>query len=245
MTEWGPYDWEGPAIILERRDFSKQIYRLLGEAANVDDGAITVEGNVQLIRRDDRLIIQPGFSQSPIPFEMTVRVGDETLRRSDVSSYIAWEATTFRWTTDPREDVEAWREEARRGGINFNSKHLDLRFGHGGPSDIDWNGQVTASQLPPDQFGTIATATVTIPEGSWRLKTLSDDGIRVWMDDELVIDDWTHHGPTRRDHEFTVDEVRRDIEFRVEHFELDGYAVLSVGFEPVEHRSDADPPIDD
>jgi len=35
---------------------------------------------------------------------------------------------------------------------------------------------------------------VTLPEGEYSLRTISDDGIRVWVDGELVLDHWEPHG---------------------------------------------------
>jgi hypothetical protein len=85
--------------------------------------------------------------------------------------------------------------------------------------------------FPTDRFGTLARTRITFPAGTWRIRTLSDDGIRVWIDDELVIDDWTWHPPKEHTYEFTVD-AEREVPIRVEHFELDGYAVLTLAFEP-------------
>jgi hypothetical protein len=39
-------------------------------------------------------------------------------------------------------------------------------------------------------------ATSCFPRGDCTLKTLSDDGVRVWIDDLLVIDDWQIQGAT-------------------------------------------------
>jgi hypothetical protein len=48
------------------------------------------------------------------------------------------------------------------------------------------------------------------------------------MDEKLIIDDWTHHAPKKHTHDFEVTEPR-EVKFRVEYFELDGHAVLSLG----------------
>jgi hypothetical protein len=87
--------------------------------------------------------------------------------------------------------------------------------------------RTTPEPLPPDHFGVIATRALTFPAGSYRLRAASDDGIRVWLDDELVIDDWTHHAPRQHTHDFEVP-APREINMRVEYFELDGHAALEV-----------------
>jgi alpha-L-fucosidase len=67
-----------------------------------------------------------------------------------------------------------------------------------GPSALAaWSDAPSASPLPADRFGTLAETTLTFPSGRWSLRTLSDDGIRLWADGELLIDDWTHHTATR------------------------------------------------
>lgn len=65
------------------------------------------------------------------------------------------------------------------------------------PVDFDWATGVPGPGLPADGFSVRwsgwveATAT-----GATQIRTLSDDGIRVWIDDRLVIDNWTDHAPT-------------------------------------------------
>jgi len=46
---------------------------------------------------------------------------------------------------------------------------------------VRWTGEVQAAYSQATTF-----------------RTLSDDGVRLWVDDELVIDDWNLHGPTWR-----------------------------------------------
>jgi hypothetical protein len=40
-------------------------------------------------------------------------------------------------------------------------------------------------------FGVVATAEVALPPGTYRLLVTADDGIRVFVDDRLVIERWT------------------------------------------------------
>ncbi|MHC4590752.1 MAG: PA14 domain-containing protein, partial [Planctomycetota bacterium] len=58
---------------------------------------------------------------------------------------------------------------------------------------------------------------MTVPAGRWRIRTASDDGIRVWIDDNLVIDDWTWHSLKMHTHELELTESKQ-ITIRVEHF---------------------------
>jgi len=130
-----------------------------------------------------------------------------------------WQVTAFAWKTDPRKDPEAWRAEAH-GAAPAAFPALDFVFGSGGPPG-----------LPPDHFGTLARAEVAFPAGRWRLVVTSDDGVRVWVDGKRVVDNWTWHGPTT-DTAVLDFPAARTVPVRVEHFELDGYAILRLQIEP-------------
>jgi hypothetical protein len=49
------------------------------------------------------------------------------------------------------------------------------------------------AQIPTRRMAMEATATLDLPAGAYTLRTLSDDAVRVWVDDQLVIDQWTPH----------------------------------------------------
>ena len=48
------------------------------------------------------------------------------------------------------------------------------------------------------------------------------------VDGEQIIENWAWHGPTRDSGTFTLREAKT-VEIVVEHFEIDGYAVLELG----------------
>jgi hypothetical protein len=160
------------------------------------------------------------------PYTVRVPLHDGELTRSGTLVNARWVVQVFPYETDPREDVETWRAEAGDDPYTMHADDLDLRFGMGGLSEA----RHLPAVLPRDHFGTSARTTLRFPAGSWRIRTMSDDGIRVWLDDRLVIDDWTWHGPTTHEYEFTIDEAKT-IPIRVEHFELDGYAILTLDIE--------------
>lgn len=81
-----------------------------------------------------------------------------------------WQA--YYWTNpnltgDPQVQTVADR-------INFN-------WGTGGPG----------GGIPADNFSARWTRTVDLAAGRYRFTATSDDGIRVWVDGTLVIDQWT------------------------------------------------------
>lgn len=47
-----------------------------------------------------------------------------------------------------------------------------------------------------DFFSVRVTATLEVPAaGVYDVATVADDGVRLWIDDQLVIDDWRPHFP--------------------------------------------------
>jgi hypothetical protein len=63
------------------------------------------------------------------------------------------------------------------------------------------------------------------------LAALSDDGVRVSVDGTLVIENWAWHGPTRDVGTLEI-ATDRTVEIVVEHFQIDGYAVLEFSLSP-------------
>lgn len=63
--------------------------------------------------------------------------------------------------------------------------------------DFDWTGTSPEPETIPTVFSARWTGFVQ-PEFSetYIFATTSDDGVRLWVDDQLIIDNWTPHGPT-------------------------------------------------
>ncbi len=63
--------------------------------------------------------------------------------------------------------------------------------------DADWGAGSPAPGLAADRFSVRWSGTLVAPaSGTYRLRTISDDGVRVWIDGRLAIDNWTLHAPT-------------------------------------------------
>jgi alpha-D-xyloside xylohydrolase len=68
--------------------------------------------------------------------------------------------------------------------------------------DFNWTG-TPAKGLGRDYFGARWTGSVLAQEtGDYTFVTTSDDGVRLWIDDKLVIDDWSNH--SARDDSATI-----------------------------------------
>ena len=56
--------------------------------------------------------------------------------------------------------------------------------------NFDWGSAAPAVGLPSDGFSARWSRTVSLQEGTYRFFASSDDGVRVWLDDESIIDQW-------------------------------------------------------
>jgi hypothetical protein len=65
----------------------------------------------------------------------------------------------------------------------------DRGSGTGG-LDYDWGTRAPAKKVPANDFSARWTREMTLQPGRYRLLTVADDGIRVYVDDGLVIDEW-------------------------------------------------------
>ncbi len=96
----------------------------------------------------------------------------------------------------------------------------------------------TINGLPQANFATVATATVKLASGEYTLRSISDDAIRVWVDDSHVIDDW-------QPHESKVDNAPitpGTHALRVEHYQKDGWTELRVEIVRGKQTSTGSPP---
>jgi hypothetical protein len=94
-----------------------------------------------------------------------------------------------------------------------------------GPSELGISDKVTAAKFGRDHFGMIARTRLPLAKGTWELSTLSDDGVRVSVDGKPVIENWAWHGPTRDSGKLEL-AADKTVDIEVEHFQIDGYAVL-------------------
>ncbi len=70
-----------------------------------------------------------------------------------------------------------------------------------GPLDFDWGtGTPGVTGIGADNFSVRWEGFVTPPvSGNYTFRTRSDDGVRLYLDGNLVIDNWTDHAPTDND----------------------------------------------
>jgi parallel beta-helix repeat protein len=251
VDEWGPYDWKSPKLWPERRaDALPLTLRVLGPAgtwtvasvkgATVAPAAGRVPGTIVVTPLRQGYGGQAPLGQGSggqaaakgraIDFDVRLEYRGAAVVGPRGERVAAGEPFTFGYA---RYFVPAdWQvryftyDEASRPD---KAPEAFARIVAGTPIKSDrrdrldyMSGGAIAEGLPRDRVAIVAEATVDLPAGQYTVRTISDDGIRVWMDEERIIDRWTPH-------ESAIDTApvsggRR--RFKVEYYEVGGFAEL-------------------
>ncbi len=96
--------------------------------------------------------------------------------------------------------------------------------------DFNWGADRPAPQVPPDNFSVRWTRTVSFDAGTHRFHAQADDGVRVWVNDELIIDEW-HTSTGEMDYVADIYLSSGSREIRIEYYEAGGKAEVHVWWE--------------
>ena len=126
-----------------------------------------------------------------------------------------------------REPFAAWH------GEYFDNRHLV-----GGPAlerddaeiNFDWGVEPPVDWMPDDNFSIRWTRTVDFTPGYYRFSVLADDGVRLWIDQGILIDKW-------QDMEYELHYVdgtylQGPHTIRLEYYEHTGHARVRLWWEP-------------
>ncbi|MDX2146409.1 MAG: right-handed parallel beta-helix repeat-containing protein [Planctomycetota bacterium] len=235
VGEWGP--WDHASLMVRRRTDSggSLVYEVFGadpEASAVCD-PFELPFQFMPAPRADRPAVMTITPPPGIwPYRIVFGVAGQAHMITGVAVGAAWSVTTFPWTIDPREDLDGWRREA--GGpraFSASVAAISMPFGNNGPRSLPFARGMLEEHAVSDRFGVIAQTRLRLPAGKWRFSTLSDDGVRLLVGDKVVLENWTHHGPTRDTGTLTL-EQEQELDVLLEYFEIDGYATLELTVEP-------------
>ena len=92
---------------------------------------------------------------------------------------------------------------------------------------FNWGTGSPSSSVPADNFSARWTGTIQVPAatGDVVLATLEDDGVRVWIDNQLVIDAWGPHNSSTSEAQTPLT-AGSPHSLRIEYQELTGNAVI-------------------
>ncbi len=96
--------------------------------------------------------------------------------------------------------------------------------------DFNWFGDSPDPRLNSDNFSARWTRTVNFPAGTYRFLATMDDGMRIWIDNQLVIDSWN----PSQEHTMTFDRfMSGNHAIRIDYFEAGGFAVARFNWQQI------------
>jgi len=96
--------------------------------------------------------------------------------------------------------------------------------------NFNWSVGSPAAGIAADQFSVRWTRQLNFPAGTYRFDVFSDDGVRLWVNNQLVIDQWQNQSEGRFSANVTL--PAGTIPLRMEYFENQGRAAVSLSWNP-------------
>ncbi len=96
-----------------------------------------------------------------------------------------------------------------------------------------WNGSSPDSSIGNDRFVGVWTKSLKLDSGNYQFDTISDDGVRVFVNDQLVINQWNDHASTA--HSVVKNLPSGTHNLKIEYYENGGGALLEFGFKKVQN----------
>jgi hypothetical protein len=234
VDEWGPYDYKSPKVWPVGKATNRPLkLRVLGPEGAwklVSARGGSVEPKAGAIGAE--ITVRPSGQGMDLrlEFEYTgTEVVDPRGRRTAAGQphrfvyeqfepVVAWNTRWWTWeeAADPLQSPEAF---AARLTQTPTKTEVVPRF------DLI-SGRAMMPDLPADRLAMRAEGTVVLPPGNYELVTITDDGMRVWVDDKLVLERWDIHGSTVDRIPLTPGRHR----IRLEYFEATGWAELKIMF---------------
>jgi parallel beta-helix repeat protein len=246
VDEWGPYDYQFPKLW----PVDSTRARPLRLAVLGPPGTWTVTGQmgVQRVsassgRTGDTITVTP-LSDSSGAWRLTLeyRGAATTTARGERTAAgvpvrfsfgrfeppMTWQVRAWAWpdSLDPRREGNWERLTTAPRVLEREMPRLDFMW-----------FRPMIPELPQARFALEAHGTVRLDPGEYTLRTISDDGVRVWIDGRLVIDNWDLHG-SEIDYAPLTGGVH---EVRVQYFQIEGWTELRLDILQGVQRSPGSP----
>ena len=239
INEWGPYDFRYPVIWLrEIQKDSTYVFLLLGPQGNwkAVDGNGFVSVNPKSGTFPATLTAKRDASSEDLQIKLefigeavTTQFGEQLKRGTVIPFTFERFEKPLEWTIDwfnyadkevMLQNTEGFSEAMKAKPV-ATQKSMELAY-------TWWYSP--AEGVDPNQFATLARSSFESEPGQYKFILNSDDGVRLWLDGELLVDHWDIHVPA-------TDEVMVELggkhELEIQHFEGGGFATLSFRIEKI------------
>ena len=122
--------------------------------------------------------------------------------------------------TDPGWQASYWNNLTLSGAPALQRIEPDLNY--------NWGGGSPDPGISADRFSARWTRYIDVPPGTYRFRATSDDGIRVWIDGVLLIDQWYDHAALTNSAELYLGAGHHLVQ--VEYYENNGAALIELSW---------------
>lgn len=227
VDEWGPYDFSRVKLAPANPIFwGDGEIRVLGPP--MPFRVTGVQGGVQVEPPEGTLpatlkVSAPDRHSREFFFAIDLPSLKQEVPVKGLFLFAEWDVRFYRWPgVGPQKPPADW-EAVLRSDVLEERKLPQI--------DFAWGGSAPSDKVPADHFGTVATTEIELPAGRYQVRTVSDDGVRVSIDDRRVIDNWTWHPPAEDAVEVDLEQGKHKV--RIDHFEIDGVAQLQFWIRPL------------
>lgn len=96
--------------------------------------------------------------------------------------------------------------------------------------DLNWKINPPGPEMKPEHFSARWTGILNVPESAqYELGIQSDDGFRLYLDDQLFLEDWTNHPPQTKSKAIFL-EANRNYRLKLEYYHNRGGALVQLGW---------------
>lgn len=226
------HDWGGGspnAPVVDDDNFSARWTRVVNFNAGTFRFSATMDDGMR-VWIDDQLLIDAWTDSQvrTLTADRALSAGDHNIR---VEYYEAGGVAVakFNWqqvSGGGTPVINNWR------GEYFNNMNLS-----GGPTvvrddaaiDFNWSTGSPATGIAADHFSVRWTRSLNFPAGNYRFDVFSDDGVRLWVNNALVIDQWRNQSEGRFNATVALNGATS---LRMEYYENDGRAAVALSWNP-------------
>ncbi len=232
VDAWGPHDGMSPKLWPLDAEQAVVRLRVLGPAGSwrLIERRGVAQISVLSGRTGDTLVVEPspgalGDWAVELEYvgERTISArGTESVAGSSVPfgferfeviddwdiSFVAWDDPARDPDRDPRAFAQLFESEAI---MTRRETRLDYQW-----------FTPRLEGIPGERWGLEATSNVTLEPGEYSLRTISDGGVRVWVDGALVVDNWEPHGTVVDYAPISAGQH----ELRVRYYQLEGWSEI-------------------
>ncbi|MFI5134212.1 MAG: right-handed parallel beta-helix repeat-containing protein [Chitinophagales bacterium] len=236
ITEWGPYDFQRPLLWLDHTDSTgKMFFRILGRAGkwrsqNIQGVKLSrTSGNVPDTISARK--IPSSFPETKIELQYTGdSFIDEFGRKISASQLVNFSYEKFelpiKWTINYYK-MDTFNPVKYPGVFPNAVKMGSVKTDSTDKIEFTWWGAPDRN-VPEDHFALVATAQQNFPKGDYTFGITADDGVRLYVDGKLVMNEWDDSNCNYDDelhHEVSL-HLEGMHQLKIEYYDQTGFATL-------------------